>query len=125
MSVGRLGVITRLKLRIEREVPVRRTLTRLAPSAFLAQMRELQAAARAAGPAALLSPGGTVAALPAWANDTEWFWVPQKYDFFQVSFSRADAPGQGPVTGFVPDSTTVFRCASVGAGFACVQPPAG
>ncbi|GBF99231.1 L-gulonolactone oxidase [Raphidocelis subcapitata] len=108
VSVGRLGVITRLKMRIEREVPVRRTLTRLAPSAFLARMRELQAAARAAGPAALMTPNGTVAALPAWANDTEWFWVPQKYEFYQVAFSRADAPGAGAVSGFVPDNTTVF-----------------
>jgi hypothetical protein len=76
VSLGRLGVITRVHLRIVREGPVRRALTRLAPSGFLALMRELQAAARGAG-ANLSGPAATAAALPAWADNSEWFWIPQ------------------------------------------------
>ena len=46
----------------------------MTPPEFLAQVRGLQDAARAA-----VSKGGSVdvARLPAWANETEWFWLPQ------------------------------------------------
>ncbi|KIZ07313.1 hypothetical protein MNEG_0657 [Monoraphidium neglectum] len=106
LSVGKLGVITRAKLRIVREVPVRRELVRLAPPAFLAEMTELQEAARA------LQEQRPGAALPSWANETEWFWIPQKYEFMRVSFQRADECNStlaaAAKAGFVPDNTTVF-----------------
>lgn len=78
-SLGKLGVITRVQLRITREVPVRRSLSSLAPPAFLAQMNQLQATARAAAAARvnMSDTAALLAALPPWANETEWFWVPQ------------------------------------------------
>ena len=80
VSVGKLGVITRVQLRIVREVPVRRSLARLTPPEFLDKMRSLQDAAQAAGldPPLNYSAGvGAAGKLPAWTNETEWFWVPQ------------------------------------------------
>lgn len=70
VSLGNLGVITRAKLRIIREVPVRRELTKLTPPAFLEMMQQLQEAALAGGEE-------DPAKLPPWARETEWFWIPQ------------------------------------------------
>jgi len=114
VSVGRLGVITRVKLRIVREAPVRRSLVCLSPPAFLIQMRTLQQAALAAG----LDAGAAnrsastdyLSRLPAWANETQWFWVPQKHEFLMVNFHRADdAAAAASLTEFRPDATTVFE----------------
>lgn len=68
-----------MQLRITREVPVRRSLSSLAPPAFLAQMNQLQETARAAAAARvnMSDTAALLAALPPWANETEWFWVPQ------------------------------------------------
>lgn len=121
MSVGRLGIITRVQLRIVREVPVRRSLAYLGPPAFLAMMRELQDAARAAG---LGGAGGADAAasgdvdaaaavaaqLPKWVAESQMFWVPQKHEFLVATFARADAPGANASAfgGFRPDASSVF-----------------
>ncbi|KAI8472715.1 MAG: hypothetical protein J3K34DRAFT_519583 [Monoraphidium minutum] len=107
VSVGRLGVISRAKLRIVREVPVRRTLLRLTPPAFLQQVAQLQEAARA------VDAGAPGAALPSWANETQFFWVPQKYEFMMVGYQRADdaddAIASEARAGFTPDATSVFE----------------
>lgn len=115
MSVGRLGVITRVKLRIVREVPVRRSLHRLTPPAFLERMRALQAAARAAEAAGvdMRNASAVRAALPAWAAEGEAFWVPQKHEFLLVTYARADAAdaaeaAEALASGFAPDASTVF-----------------
>lgn len=81
VSVGKLGVIVRVKLRILREVPVRRELYRMPPPAFLGMMRELQSAARD------VEAGTPGAALPKWLDETEWFWVPQVRGWGRASTS--------------------------------------
>lgn len=61
-SVGRLGVIVSLKMRIVRNEVVERSLTFLRPSQFLERMDEVQAQWRATG------------TLPDFTQDALWFW---------------------------------------------------
>ena len=44
MSVGRLGIITQVKLRVAANVPVRRTLTQVSFAEFASQVLAVQAA---------------------------------------------------------------------------------
>lgn len=67
VSVGKLAVITSLKLRIVREEPVQRTLTTLPPSRLVALLREAQ------------DEYSDKKTLPAWMNETEFFWIPQRH----------------------------------------------
>lgn len=60
VSVGRLGVIARVQLRIVHDVPVKRTLRTLTPPQFL-QLLE--------GASASWAANGT---LPSWANESAW-----------------------------------------------------
>jgi hypothetical protein len=92
VSLGRLGIITRVHLRIVKETPINRSLTRLAPTEFLVQMSVLQEAARRAGN---LSATGTSQGLPKWASDSEWFWIPQVSTRGPVAVRRA--AGRPPV----------------------------
>eukprot|EP00879_Flechtneria_rotunda_P014556 GHRR01015211.1.p1 GENE.GHRR01015211.1~~GHRR01015211.1.p1 ORF type:complete len:664 (+),score=177.73 GHRR01015211.1:545-2536(+) len=97
VSLGKLGVIARVQLRIVREVPVRRELKALTPAEFLQIMQDTQA---------LWTSNGTT---PVWMNETEFFWVTQKNQFIMVNFHRSDTPGAlTNLTGFKPDNTTVY-----------------
>ncbi|KXZ42034.1 hypothetical protein GPECTOR_218g458 [Gonium pectorale] len=80
VNVGKLGVVTHIKFRIVREMPVTRTLNSLPASRFLALLRSAQQQWAANG------------TLPDWMDETEWFWVPQRHEFLMVSFTRGDDP---------------------------------
>ncbi|KAG2423395.1 hypothetical protein HXX76_015360 [Chlamydomonas incerta] len=87
LSVGKLGIITHIRFRIVREMPVTRTLHALRASAFRSLMAEVQAAWAAAADTA-----GN-GALPDWLRghgDSEWFWVPQRHEFLAVTYTRGD-----------------------------------
>lgn len=75
VSVGKLGIIVRLKLKIYHEVPVRRTLTALNPEQFLTLMQSAQEDVEKGG-----SP-------PAWVQETEAFWVVQKHQVLLTNVS--------------------------------------
>lgn len=67
VSVGKLGILVRLTLRIVREQPVTRILRSDIPaSQFLASLKEAQDYYKANG------------TLPAWCDETEWFWIVQR-----------------------------------------------
>lgn len=66
VSVGKLGIIARLRMRIVRELPVRRSLAALTPAAFLDLMRQAAAA----------DPGH---AYPSWMTESQIFWIVQKH----------------------------------------------
>lgn len=72
MSVGQLGVITSLRMRIVREQPVRRTLVSLKSSEYLdilkAAQRQLISSRR----------------LPGWLNETEFFWITQRSEVWRA-----------------------------------------
>ncbi|GLC54135.1 hypothetical protein PLESTB_000827700 [Pleodorina starrii] len=80
VGVGKLGIITHIKFRIVREMPVTRTIHRIAASEFLGLMREGQ------------TQWNTNGTLPEWMDETEWFWVPQRHEFLMVTFTRGDSP---------------------------------
>ncbi|KXZ51873.1 hypothetical protein GPECTOR_11g309 [Gonium pectorale] len=80
VHVGKLGVVTYIKFRIVREMPVKRTLNSLPSSRFLALLRSAQQQWIANG------------TLPGWMDETQWFWVPQRHEFLMVSFTRGDDP---------------------------------
>ncbi len=67
MSVGKLGIITRLKFRLAHEVAVQRDLRELSPPQFLQVLRSAQDA---------YNTGGV---LPTWLDEAEAFWVTQNY----------------------------------------------
>ena len=66
VSVGKLGIIARLQLKIVKEIPVKRTLTALTPVEFVRIMKDAQAMWEKEGK------------YPGWMNETQIFWVPQK-----------------------------------------------
>ncbi|EFJ52629.1 hypothetical protein VOLCADRAFT_85802 [Volvox carteri f. nagariensis] len=78
VGVGKLGIITHIKFRIMREVPVTRTIRRLASTEFLELLRSAQ------------DQWNTNGSLPEWMDETEWFWVPQRHEFLMVTFTRGD-----------------------------------
>ncbi|GIL63808.1 hypothetical protein Vafri_17809 [Volvox africanus] len=80
VGVGKLGIITHIKFRIIREVPVTRTIHRISSTEFLTLLRAAQEQ---------WNSNGT---LPDWMDETEWFWVPQRYEFLMVTFTRGDSP---------------------------------
>ncbi|GFH05987.1 FAD-binding PCMH-type domain-containing protein [Haematococcus lacustris] len=100
VSVGKLGIITQLKMRIVREEPVTRRLRLMPASAFVTLMREVQTSAEQGSH-------------PAWLNETEFFWLPQRSEFMMVSFTRGDAPDlatrQAVLASYVPQNTTVYQ----------------
>ncbi|KAG1678617.1 hypothetical protein FOA52_012624 [Chlamydomonas sp. UWO 241] len=63
---------------IVKEQPVKRTLRTLTSSEFLDRLQEAQNE---------WNENGT---LPGWANETEYFWITQRYEFMEVSFIRGD-----------------------------------
>ncbi|MEW5299855.1 MAG: hypothetical protein WDW36_002829 [Sanguina aurantia] len=102
VSVGKLGILVRLTLRIVREQPVTRILRSDIPaSRFLASLREAQGYYKANG------------TLPAWCDETEWFWIVQRNTFMMVSFLRGDSPDpavrSAVLAAYVPESTTVYN----------------
>lgn len=101
VSVGQLAVITHVRLRIVRELPVQRTLRRLPASQYLALLREGQAEYNRTG------------SLPAWANETEWFWITQRHEFLMVSYVRADATDPAAssalLSAYAPENTTLYN----------------
>ncbi|GFH06839.1 FAD-binding PCMH-type domain-containing protein, partial [Haematococcus lacustris] len=100
VSVGKLGIITQLKMRIVREEPVTRRLRLMPASAFVTLMREVQTSAEQGSH-------------PGWLNETEFFWLPQRSEFMMVSFTRGDAPDlatrQAVLASYVPQNTTVYQ----------------
>ncbi|EFJ42445.1 hypothetical protein VOLCADRAFT_97460 [Volvox carteri f. nagariensis] len=79
VGVGKLGIITHIKFRIMREVPVTRTIRRLTSTEFLELLRSAQ------------DQWNTNGSLPEWMDETEWFWVPQRHEFLMVTFTRGDS----------------------------------
>lgn len=80
VSVGKLGIITSLKLRIVREQPVRRTLTPITPTQLMGMLQGAQ------------DEWAERRSLPGWMNETEFFWIVQRNHFLMVDFKRADDP---------------------------------
>eukprot|EP00775_Hariotina_reticulata_P010758 gene10758-10914_t len=103
VSVGKLGVIGRVKLHIVKEVPVQRMIKALTPPEFLALLQHAQDA---------WAEGG--GSLPHWMMEADIFWITQKHQFLMVSFARADEANSTEslaevLSGFQPDNTTVFH----------------
>jgi len=95
LSVGRLGVVTRLRLRIARGAAVVRHLETLSLTAFAAQVRQATdalAAARATDDARLAA-----AALDT-LHETNAFWYPPLDLVRRVDFDREDELGPGAET---------------------------
>eukprot|EP00873_Tetraselmis_striata_P012175 jgi/Tetstr1/432439/TSEL_021815.t1 len=78
VSVGRLGVIVEVKLRIRPEVPVKRTNVWMRPSSFIARMMEVQDQYTANQ------------TMPDWVDEIQFFWSAQTQEVAQVTFDRAD-----------------------------------
>ncbi|GFH27215.1 FAD-binding PCMH-type domain-containing protein, partial [Haematococcus lacustris] len=100
VAVGKLGIITQLKMRIVREQPVTRRLRTIPASAFLSLMSEAQTSAQRGS-------------YPDWVNETEFFWLPHRSQFMMVSFTRGDDPDpatrQAVLASYSPQNTTVFN----------------
>ncbi|KAL6752479.1 hypothetical protein V8C86DRAFT_2752850 [Haematococcus lacustris] len=100
VAVGKLGIITQLKMRIVREQPVTRRLRTIPASAFLSLMSEAQTSAQRGS-------------YPDWVNETEFFWLPHRSQFMMVSFTRGDDPDpatrQAVLSSYSPQNTTVFN----------------
>eukprot|EP00198_Chlamydomonas_reinhardtii_P009630 XP_001698967.1 predicted protein [Chlamydomonas reinhardtii] len=97
VSVGKLGVITHIRFRIIREMPVTRTLHSLPASAFLTLLAQAQAAWNAAANTTTTTANSTNSTidvgLAGWLrghDDSEWFWVPQRHEFLAVTYTRGD-----------------------------------
>lgn len=109
VSVGRLGVIARVTLQIVPEEPVRRELRLVGERDFLQLVREVQDKWNLAGGAREgtgLPPAATQpkarreallarakAALPRWVMDGQAFWLPERRQFYLVTFQRASEAG--------------------------------
>ena len=100
VSVGQLGIITRLTLKIVQDFPVKRTIRSLPSSSFLELLDEAQTLYLANK------------SLPNWMDETEFFWNPQKDEWQMVSFQRGDDPDPSIrhliLQLFIPDSTTAY-----------------
>ncbi len=79
--MGKLGLITRLKLRLLPEVPVKRELRQMNEQQYLALLGQVQAQWR------------LNQTLPAWLDETEFFWITQPVNV--VSWRRAKSGLEG------------------------------
>jgi hypothetical protein len=109
IHVGRLGINARVTLKIVPEEPVKRELRLVKESDFLALLREAQDAWNEAGGAREgtgLPPAATQpearrealvarakSALPRWTMDGQAFWLPERRQFYVVTFTRASEAG--------------------------------
>ncbi|PNH11479.1 D-arabinono-1,4-lactone oxidase [Tetrabaena socialis] len=90
VSVGQLGIIVHIKFRIVPEMPVTRTLHRLTATQYLAMLRAAQARSGrggAIGSERCANQWNTQGDLPAWMESTEFFWVPQRHEYIDISRS--------------------------------------
>lgn len=102
VSVGQLGVITSLRLRLVKEEPVQRQLNLMPSSGFLGLLTLAQQQYR------------ENKTLPSWLNETEFFWITQRSEFMMVSFTRGDVlepdTRHEVIASFTsPDNTTVYN----------------
>lgn len=69
VSLGKLGIITAIKMKIVQEQPVSRTQSRgILPSQFIGMLRDAQEMYK------------TTRSLPQWMNETQVFWIVQNHE---------------------------------------------
>lgn len=90
VNVGRLGVVTRVQMRIVPETAVQRTLHELNPSQLLDLLREAQ------------HMWQTSAQLPAWMSEAAFFWITQSY-----KVREANNQAGGSMRSFIPAGSVV------------------
>ncbi|GMH42611.1 hypothetical protein BSKO_10530 [Bryopsis sp. KO-2023] len=102
VSVGKLGIITALKMQIMVEVPVKRSLRRgLTPIDLLFMLREAQ------------EMYIKNRSLPEWMVESQIFWLVQIHEFMVYSFHRGDdadpAERTKALKDFEPEETTQYK----------------